>query len=120
MDKEKIAYLAGLFDADGSITYKQYFRSHKKNSNKRYWTWYIRMELSMTNEDAVKYIYEVLTVGTIRKKPPHKTSLGKKMQYRWRCNHREALGVCKLFLPHAIVKLDKIKQIINHYKEDNE
>ena len=75
MDKEKIAYLAGLFDADGIITYKQYYRSHKKNSNKKYWTWYVRMELSMINEEVVRYIHEILGVGTVRKRPPHKTSL---------------------------------------------
>ena len=40
------------------------------------------------------------------------------MQWRWRCNHRQALKVCKLFLPCAQVKLDKIKQIINHYEGD--
>ena len=74
------------------------------------------MELSMINEEVVRYIHEILGVGTVRKKPPHKTSLGKRMQYRWRCNHREALGVCKLFLPHTIVKKEKIKQIINHYE----
>ena len=117
MDREKIAYLAGLFDADGSISYKQYYRSHKKNSNKKYWSWFIRMELSMINEEAVRYIHEILGVGTVGKRPPHKTSLGKRMQYRWRCNHREALSICKLFLPHAIVKKEKIEQIINHYKE---
>jgi hypothetical protein len=50
------------------------------------------------------------------KKPPSKGQLGKKMQYRWRCGHKDALAICKLFLPYSIVKLDKVKQIIKHYE----
>ena len=119
MTKEKIAYIAGLFDADGSVQYKQYMKRRGKDK-KAYPTWNIQMEISMTDKSVIQWVHETLGIGTFAKKPPGKGQLGKKMQYRWRCSHREALGVCKLFLPHAIVKLDNIKQIINHYKEDNE
>ena len=46
MTKEKIAYIAGLFDADGSVQYKQYMKKRDKNK-KAYPTWNIRMEISM-------------------------------------------------------------------------
>ena len=115
MENTTISYLTGLFDGEGSITYKNYFRK-KTGVKKGYHTWDVRMEVSMTDEKVIRYILDILRVGTVNKRPPHKTSLGKKMQWRWRCNHRQALKVCKLFLPYAKVKLDKIKQIINHYE----
>tara|TARA_R110000787_G_scaffold122329_1_gene233248 strand:- start:726 stop:1085 length:360 start_codon:yes stop_codon:yes gene_type:complete len=119
MGDTTISYLAGLFDGEGSITYKRYLRK-KKGTGKSYYMWAVRMEVSMTDEDVIRYILTILNVGTIHKKPPHITSLGKKMQYRWRCNYRQALKVCKLFLPYARVKRDKIKQIINHYEGGKE
>jgi len=115
MEDTTISYLAGLFDGEGSITYKHSLRK-KTGARKAYYTWDVRMEVSMTDEDVIRYILTILNVGTVNKRPPHITSLGKKMQYRWRCNHRQALKVCKLFLPYARVKLAKIKQIINHYE----
>ena len=38
-----IAYIAGLFDGEGSIQYKQYMRKRPHNK-KAYPTWSIRME----------------------------------------------------------------------------
>ena len=43
--------------------------------------------------------------------------MGKKMQYRWRCSHRDAYYVCCLIWPWAHVKLPKVQQIIQHYAE---
>ena len=42
-----IAYIAGLFDGEGCITYKQYMRK-RKHQKKAYPTWSIRMEIAMT------------------------------------------------------------------------
>ena len=115
MQINDIAYIAGLFDADGSIQYKQYMRKRGKDK-KAYLTWNIRMEISMTDKNTIEFVHETLGVGTIAKKPPGKGQLGKKMQYRWRCGFRDALYVCKLLWPFAQVKLHKIEQIIDHYE----
>ena len=116
MKASTIGYLAGLFDADGSISYKQYPRKNP-HTGKVYDRWDITMEVAMTNENVIKYIHETLMCGSFSKKPPSKGQLGKKMQYRWRCGHKDALAICKLFLPYSIVKLDKVKQIIKHYEK---
>ena len=111
----KAGYIAGLFDADGSVQYKQYMKKRGKDK-KAYPTWNIRMEISMTDKFVIQWVHETLGVGTFAKKPPGKGQLGKKMQYRWRCGFRDALYVSKLLWSEAKVKLHKIEQIIDHYE----
>ena len=116
------AYIAGLFDADGCATYKKYNCADKRYKDeegkiKKYWMWNIALEISMTNQSIIRWVHEVLGVGHVRKKPPHKTSMGKKMQYRWRCTFRDAYYVCRLLWPYAHTKLPKIQQVIQHYAE---
>ena len=113
--KLDIAYIAGLFDADGCASYKKYPKK-RKGIKKDYKTWNIALEISMTDKNVIELVHETLGVGTVREKPPGKGQLGKKMQYRWRCGYRDALYVCKLLWPHTIVKLHKIEQIIDHYE----
>ena len=116
-DQLDIGYIAGVFDADGSISFKKYPKK-RKGSTKDYKTYDIRLELSMITKEVIDAVHATLGVGTVRPKPPGKGQLGTKMQYRWRCGFRDALHVCKLFWPYAIVKLHKIEQIINHYEPD--
>ena len=116
-DQLDIGYIAGVFDADGSISFKKYPKK-RKGSDKDYKTYDIRLELSMITKEVIDAVHATLGVGSVRPKPPGKGQLGTKMQYRWRCGFRDALHVCKLFWPYAIVKLDKIEQIINHYEPD--
>ena len=119
MENSDAAYIAGLFDADGCVTYKQYMRK-RSNNKKAYPTWSVRIEINMTDKPVIQWIHETLEVGTFGKKPPGKGQLGKKMQYRWRCSHRDALYVAKLIWPYAQVKLHKIEQIIDHYDTKDE
>ena len=111
------AYIAGLFDGEGSITYKQYMRK-RKGMQKAYLTWNIQMEVSMTDESLIRWLHDVLKVGSVNKRPPHKKSMGKKMQWRWRCGYRDAYQVAKLLWPYAQIKLHKIEQIIDHYEPE--
>ena len=114
-DQLDIGYIAGVFDADGSISFKKYPKK-RKGSDKDYKTYDIRLELSMITKEVIDAVHATLGVGSVRPKPPGKGQLGTKMQYRWRCGFRDALHVCKLFWPYAIVKLHKIEQIIDHYE----
>jgi len=113
LNETTAAYIAGLFDGEGSITYKQYMR--KRKGKKAYPTWNIQMEISMTEYSIMVWILETLGCGSVNKRPPHKTSMGKKMQYRWRCGYRDAYYVCKVLWPYAHVKLPKMQKIIEHY-----
>ena len=114
MEISDAAYMAGLFDGEGCVTYKQYMRK-RKGIQKAYLTWNIQMEVSMTDESLIRWLHDILKVGSVNKRPPHKTSMGKKMQWRWRCSYRDAYYVAKLFWPHTQTKLHKIEQIIDQY-----
>ena len=114
-DQLDIAYIAGLFDGEGCITYKQYMRK-RKGQKKAYPTWSIRMEIAMTDKSILVWLHEVLGVGTVNpKRYKTKYTVGWKKQWRWRCQHRDAYYVARLLWPYAHVKLHKIQKIIDHY-----
>jgi len=113
MKESDIAYIAGLFDGEGSVSYKQYMRK-RKGAKKAYPTWQIRLEIAMTDESVLVWVTEVLGVGTMG---PRKVRPGRKKQWRWRCSHRDAYFVCLLIWPFAHTKLPKIQQIIDHYSD---
>ena len=108
------AYIAGLFDGEACFSIKQRMKK-RKPALKAYPTWDIRIEINMTDQSVIRWVYEVLGCGSFSKKPPGKGQLGKKMQWRWRCSHRDAYYVCCLLWPFAHTKLPKIQQIIEHY-----
>ena len=114
--KLDIAYIAGIFDGEGSLTYKKYKERRKKGNKVNYYDcWRIAMEVCMTDKNTVELIHETLLCGTVR---PKKVPKGMKPQWRWRCVFRDCLQVCKKLWPYAIVKLHKIEQVIDHYEPD--
>ena len=113
-----IAYIAGLFDGEGSIDIKK--RKEKKRAG-TYDCWRISMEISMTDESVLRWVTEVLGCGTLTKKPRkglRKNGTKYLMQYRWRCTFRDAFYVCRLLWPYAHTKLPKIQQVIEHYSKE--
>ena len=111
-----IAYIAGLFDGEGTVDYKQ--RWEKRTKGRRYKVWRIIMDIAMTDELVIRWVHEILGVGSVMEKPPRKPHY--KKQWRWRCSFREALYVAKLLWPHAHTKLHKLEQIIDHYDTEDE
>jgi hypothetical protein len=108
-----IAYIAGLFDGEGSVYFKKTKQTrHQRPGKPIHNVTVIRMEIAMTDESILRWIYEVLKVGKVG---PRKVRPGRKKQWRWRCSHRDAYYVCCLLYPYSHVKLDKIHRIINHY-----
>ena len=117
------AYIAGLFDGEGSIHFKRGVEKKKKHKGSGYRlsnSMRISMEITMTDRSVLMWVHEVLGVGTLRKKPRK----GKRvdgtpylMQYKWRCTFRDAYYVCCLIWPWSHTKLEKVQQIIQHYSE---
>ena len=109
-----IAYIAGLFDGEGCVSYKQYNRQRKHNK-KPYPTWQIRVEIAMTDKAIIEWLHETLGFGWSAEKKYH-TKPKYKKQWRWCCGYRDALTFAKLIWPYAQVKLHKLEQIIDHYE----
>ena len=122
----EIAYIAGLFDGEGSIHYKRGPEKKKKHKGRGYrisTSMRLSMEITMTDQSVLLWVHEVLGVGTLTKKPRkglRKDGTKYLMQYRWRCTFRDAYYVCLLLWPHAHTKLEKIQQVIDHYSNQAE
>ena len=124
LSESDISYIAGLFDGEGSIHFKRGTEKKKKHTGKGYRTsnsLRLSMEITMTDESVVRWVHEVLGVGTVNKKPRkglRKDGTKYLMQYRWRCTFRDAYYVCRLLWPYAHTKLPKIQQVIDHYGDN--
>ena len=116
-----IAYIAGLFDGEGSIYFAKRQEKKKKHKGKGYRisiSQRISMEITMTDESVIRWVHEVLGCGTVVRKPRkglRKDGTKYLMQYKWRCTFRDAYYVCCLLFPYAHTKLEKIQKIIDHY-----
>jgi len=113
-----ISYMAGLFDGEGSVEYKKR-KQLKKGKKKAYDCWSIRCEMSMTDQGVMEWFHETIGCGTLNKREAHKSWMGRKPQWRWRCSYRDAYHVAKLMWPFAQVKLHKLEQIIDHYEPEH-
>ena len=118
------AYIAGLFDGEGSLHFKRAPEKKKRHKGKPGYrmsnSMRISMEITMTDQSVLIWVHEVLGVGTLTKKPRKGRRVdGTKylMQYRWRCVFRDAYYVCCLIYPYSITKLEKVKQILDHYSD---
>ena len=113
------AYIAGLFDGEGSIYFRRGVEKKKKHTGKGYRTsnsLRLSMEITMTDESVLRWVHEVLGVGTVgEKRYKTKYTVGWKKQWRWRCQFRDAYLVARLFWPYSHVKMEGIQKIIDHY-----
>ena len=110
MNQNDIAYIAGLFDGEGSVDFKK--RREKRGNVQN-----ILMRIEMTDESVLNWVHETLGVGTVRKRN-RSPSVKAHWKDRWvySVRFRDALYVCNLLWPYAQVKLHKIEQIIDHYE----
>ena len=121
MKDTDIAYIAVLFDGEGSINITrrpEKKKNHKGSGYRVSNSMRIIMEISMTDQSVLIWLHEVLGVGTLTDKPRkglRKNGTKYLMQYRWRCTFRDAYRVCCLIWPFAHTKLPKIQQVIEHY-----
>jgi len=122
----ELAYIAGLFDGEGSIHIKRAPEKKKKHKGKPGYrmsnSMRLSMEITMTDQSVLIWVHEILGVGTLTKKPRKGRRVdGTKylMQYRWRCTFRDAFYVCCLLFPYAHTKLPKTQKVLHHYADKN-
>tara|TARA_R100001015_G_C4545111_1_gene108252 strand:- start:175 stop:582 length:408 start_codon:yes stop_codon:yes gene_type:complete len=113
MKDTDIAYIAGLFDGEGSVDFKR-----RKEKRGKYITnaMQITMRIEMTNQSILRWIHGTLKVGTVRKRN-RSPSVKAHWKDRWTytVRFRQAYYLSCLIWPYAHVKLDKIQKIIDHY-----
>ena len=118
MTENDAAYIAGLFDGEGSIDFTK--RKEKKRSG-TYNCRRVSMEVTMTDQSVIRWMHEVLGVGTVVKKPRkglRKDGTKYLTQWRWSCTFRDAYYGCRVLWPYAHTKLSKIQQVIDHYSQE--
>ena len=124
ISESNIAYIAGLFDGEGCVQIKRYKEKKKKHTGKGYRvsnSMRISMEITMTDESVIRWVHEILKVGSVNKKPRsgfRKNGTRYLLQWRWRCAFRDAYYVARLLWPYAQVKLQGIEKIMDHYAPD--
>ena len=116
MNQSDAAYLAGLFDGEGSIYFKRTRqKKHQRPGKPTHNEMVIRMEIAMTDKSVLEWVWETTGVGAFGTR---KVKEGYKPQWRWRASHRDALKVCRELWPFAQTKLHKIEQIIDYYEPE--
>ena len=125
ISENNIAYIAGLFDGEGSLHIKRGPEKKKKHNGKPGYrisnSMRISMEIAMNDEAVIRWVHETLNVGTVIKrniKGVRKNGTKYKTQWRWRCTFRDCYYAARLLWPYAQVKLHKIEQVIDHYSPD--
>ena len=117
MEAIDAAYMAGLFDGEGSVDYTKRFDTKRKNRPRSYFCWRITCEIGMTDYHVLKWFHETLELGTFRPRKSDTKNFPKaKDQWRWRCQHRDALKFAKMIIPYAKTKKEKLRKIIKHYE----
>ena len=111
--KTQIAYMAGLFDGEGSVDYAKRWGTSATNK-KRYLFRRISCEMSLTDYEVIKWFHQTIGFGRMG---PRKVPEGRKPQWRWACSFRDSYKFAQQMLPHAKIKYEKLKQVIDHYDE---
>ena len=90
MSEVDMAYIAGLFDGEGSIHFKRGIEKKKKHKGKPGYRYSnsmrISMEITMTDRSVLVWLHEVLGVGTLRPKNvkgKRKDGTPYLKQYKW-------------------------------------
>ena len=69
ISQSDISYIAGIFDGEGSLHMRRGLEKKKKHRGKPGYrmsnSMRISMEISMTDEHVIRWIHEVLAVGTV-------------------------------------------------------
>jgi len=111
------AYIAGLFDGEGSVDYakRKVKNGRSPNAKKKYhYCWKISCRIGMGDKYVLEWLHETLGFGTLR---PRKVPEGMKPHWVWQCGYQLALQFAKLMWPYTQTKLHKLEQIIDHYAD---
>lgn len=109
MDKKKeiLAYIAGLFDGEGSITIQK-----RTNKNKNSYHW-LRIQIANTNYDLIVWLQKMIGGHIVS----HQGKSPRKLCYIWLLVSNPAKEFLKLIYPYLIIKKSKTEIAIEYQNE---
>ena len=114
MKESDIAYIAGLFDGEGTVGFYRRMETKKdRGKPRKSFAYRISVEIAMTDRSVLLWLQQCIKLGTVNKKPRK----GHKMQWRWRCSFRNAYVLLLLISPYSHVKTPMIRKVIDHYSQ---
>src|SRR3990167_5528882 len=112
MNKEKLAYVAGVFDGEGCIT----IRLNRPTATSKHKTplYAIVTKVTMTHEPTVKYLYDLFRIGHFRlTKVATETE---KTAWSWTCMSKDAGIFLELVYPFLLTKKKEAKIALQFLK----
>ena len=114
MKESDIAYIAGLFDGEGTVGFYRRMETKKdRGKPRKSFAYRISVEIAMTDRSVLLWLQQCIKLGTVNKKPRK----GHKMQWRLRCSFRNAYVFLLLISPYSHVKTPMIRKVIDHYSQ---
>ena len=110
MKQSDLAYIAGLFDGEGSIQVQKY----QASKNKR-WYWRLVARIANTDIRCLEFVRDTLGfgwVGLSSRASAHKASHASKDCYQYCVTNRTVETFVKLLRPYLIVKAEKVDQLM--------
>jgi hypothetical protein len=102
---EDKAYLAGLFDGEGSVNIFKQSRSYMAYS-----AYFIEISIGNTHEGVLNWVLEKFG-GRVAHNSDHRTA-GSRKVWRWRASSNEAYEILVAMLPYLIVKKEQAQLAI--------
>src|SRR3990167_4700333 len=107
-DKKELAYIAGLFDGEGTI-FIEGKKSYAKGAISK--THYLQLSIANTHKETIDWVKSFLCFGQIIK-----IEQGNKPLYNWRGYGVEAIVFLKLLLPYLKIKREQALLAIEFQK----
>lgn len=104
--KEKIIFLAGVFEGEGS--FGLWGKLLKNNQ-------YLSIQVKMTDKDIIKRFFDFFKVGNIY---TDKARINRKEIYRWQLSGKNAMKIMLQLYPYlGIRRQEKLNQCYQSYKQ---
>jgi len=107
MEEVELAYLAGLFDGEGSACI---FHHHRSHDSKRPRTHELLVNIGSTNEAVLLWVKEVIGFGTMHRKMSAGMPGARKPIWYWETSCKKAETFLRMVQPYCKIKAPQIEE----------
>jgi hypothetical protein len=111
----RLAYIAGLFDGEGSFIFRKSETPNLMKQTKRINPMYYgTIRIGMVEKEALEYIEDMLPGGNLTCEGVRKGRENCQIMYRWNINRRQRIiEVIPLLLPYLIIKKQQAQILLD-------